>query len=82
MAFWEDATSSRTPSLHCKMKWYRFRTAQIKATPPPPRYITCRIKRRRDSQEIAAPPDQPARARIRDGAPPTCRQRQYVDRGR
>eukprot|EP00966_Prymnesium_polylepis_P286403 6615968-Prymnesium_polylepis.1 len=30
MAFWEDDTSSRTPSLHCKMNWYRFRTVKSK----------------------------------------------------
>eukprot|EP00966_Prymnesium_polylepis_P158082 3653892-Prymnesium_polylepis.1 len=75
MAFWEDDTSSRTPSFNCKMKWYRFRTVKSKlhhrATP-----------RAKKAAKRAAPPDQPARARNRGGAPPTCRQRQYVDRGR
>eukprot|EP00966_Prymnesium_polylepis_P113437 2623046-Prymnesium_polylepis.1 len=49
MAFWEDETSSRTPSLHCKMNWYRFRTVKSKLgapTPTPPRYITSRKRRR------------------------------------
>ena len=49
MAFWEDDTSSRTPSSHCKMKWYRFRTVKSKlGAPTPPRYmyITCRKRRR------------------------------------
>eukprot|EP00966_Prymnesium_polylepis_P066984 1554836-Prymnesium_polylepis.1 len=30
MAFWEDDTSSRTPSLHCKFNWYWFRTVKSK----------------------------------------------------
>ncbi len=30
MAFWEDDTSSRTPSLHQVMKWYRSRTVNCK----------------------------------------------------
>eukprot|EP00966_Prymnesium_polylepis_P140732 3250316-Prymnesium_polylepis.1 len=71
MAFWEDDTSSRTPSLHCKMNCYRFRTVKSKlGAPTPPRYIT-RVPK---AAKRAAPPYQPSRARSRDGAPPTCRQ--------
>eukprot|EP00966_Prymnesium_polylepis_P164836 3811230-Prymnesium_polylepis.1 len=70
MAFWEDDTSSRTPSLHLKMNWYRFRTVKSKLHHAALHHVPKAAKR-------AAPPDQapqPARARIRGGAPPTCRQ--------
>eukprot|EP00966_Prymnesium_polylepis_P093790 2170355-Prymnesium_polylepis.1 len=51
MAFWEDDTSSRTPYLHCKMKWYRFRTVKSK--------LHYRATSRAESGEKrAAPPDQ------------------------
>eukprot|EP00966_Prymnesium_polylepis_P277025 6400263-Prymnesium_polylepis.1 len=70
MAFWEDDTSSRTPSLYCKMKWYRFRTVKSKLH----HHATSRADSGEES--CSAGPDQPARARIRGGAPPTCRQRQ------
>eukprot|EP00966_Prymnesium_polylepis_P173471 4013268-Prymnesium_polylepis.1 len=30
MAFWEDGTSSRTPHLRCKVKWYQSRTVKSK----------------------------------------------------
>eukprot|EP00966_Prymnesium_polylepis_P059502 1379262-Prymnesium_polylepis.1 len=65
MAFWEDDTSSRTPSLHCKMDWYRFRTVKSKLH----HRATSRAESGKERQR-AAPPDQPDRAIIRGGAPP------------
>eukprot|EP00966_Prymnesium_polylepis_P276411 6385871-Prymnesium_polylepis.1 len=69
MAFWEDVddTSSRTPSLHCKMNWYRF-------FGPSNQSYTTALHHVPKAAKGAAAPDQPARARIRGGAPPTCRQ--------
>eukprot|EP00966_Prymnesium_polylepis_P077070 1785461-Prymnesium_polylepis.1 len=74
MALWEDDTSSRTPSLHCKRNWYQSRTVKSKLH-------QCATSRA-ESGEKSWSAGQPARASCRGGAPPTCRQRQYVDRGR
>eukprot|EP00966_Prymnesium_polylepis_P006608 152048-Prymnesium_polylepis.1 len=75
MAFWVDDTSSQTPSLLCKMNWYRFWTVKSK--------LHHRVTSRAESgEESCSAGPQPDRARIRGGAPPTCRKRQYTDRGR
>ena len=48
MAFREDDSSSRTPSVHHIIKWYQSRTVKSKlGAPTPPRYITCRKRRRK-----------------------------------